>query len=46
VEEQRKKAWHEPNMIDIDIKGIKQFTLLVSEVDNNTNDHADWAMED
>jgi alpha-galactosidase len=34
----------EPNNVDIDITDLKQLRLIVSEVDNNYNDHADWAM--
>jgi alpha-galactosidase len=34
----------EPNVVDVNIAGVKQLRLLVSEVDSNYNDHADWAM--
>jgi alpha-galactosidase len=47
-----KVLWHssvmrvrsDPNIADVNIVGVKQLRLIVSEVENNYNDHADWAM--
>jgi alpha-galactosidase len=34
----------EPNVVEVNIAGVKLLRLIVSQVENNYNDHADWAM--
>lgn len=38
------RTGNEPNELDVDLTGVKKLRLIVKEVDNNYNDHADWAM--